>query len=376
MFVANAQIRTGRIQGSHAAHKKVAARSEAAVGWARGRGCRLHCARPGPRQSERRHVRPRAAARGAAAYVAPARRDALHVIELIGVPFDGMGRPGAQANAPAALRAAGLTAALAGRVADRVDLHLSQPTSHRAPNGGFLNEAALVDMVSQVRTHVGEVLGRQRFPLVYGGDCSVLLGALPALGAHAGTAGLVFLDGHEDATPMHASTTGEAANMELAILLGFTGADAPAAIRRAHGLLRPDQVAVLGPRDHDLRVPLGVASIADRVWFRADDVVAGDPAGCAREAAARVSSRASDWWLHVDLDVLATDEFGSYGAPGEPDLAGGLTWSQLTTAVECLVLSPGCRGWSVSVYNPDLDQDGRDGRAVVELIARATRTLA
>ena len=291
------------------------------------------------------------------------------MIELIGVPFDGMGRPGAQANAPAALRAAGLTAALAGKVAGEVDLDLPPPTSHRGRDSGLLNETALVEMVSQVRTHTGEVLDRQHFPLIYGGDCSVLLGAVPALSAHAGTAGLVFLDGHEDATPLQASTTGEAANMEVAILLGLTGADAPGALRPAHGLLRPDQVAVLGPRDQSLRAPLGVESIADRVWFRADDLVAGDPVGCARAAAEHVVSSAGDWWLHVDLDVLAKDEFGSCGAPGEPSLAGGLTWPQLTAAVECLVLSPGCRGWSVAVYNPDLDHDGRDGRAVVELIA-------
>jgi arginase len=39
----------------------------------------------------------------------------------------------------------------------------------------------------------------------------VLLGAVPALVDVLGRAGLVFIDGHEDATTMEASTTGEAA---------------------------------------------------------------------------------------------------------------------------------------------------------------------
>jgi arginase len=290
--------------------------------------------------------------------------------DILGVPFDGMGRAGGQANAAAALRAAGLLEAVGERAGEQVDLRLPPQSQHRSRTTGLLNETALLEMVSQVRARTVEALGRQHFPLVYGGDCSVLLGTLPALSAQARTVGLVFLDGHEDATPMEASSSGEAANMEIAILLGRTGEDLPAPLQAAHALLRPDAVAVLGPRDRSYREPLGVASIADVVWFRADDAVAADPAGTAREAAAHVSSSASDWWLHVDLDVLSKDAFGSCGAEGEPALPGGLSWSQLTAAVECLLLSPGCRGWSLAVYNPDLDHDGGDGRAVVELVAQ------
>lgn len=298
------------------------------------------------------------------------------ILELVGVPFDGMGRRGGQANAPAALRAAGLMEALSGKVAGQVDLQLPPPIPQRAPASGLLNETALLDMVSQVHTQTAAILGRGHFPLVYGGDCSVLLGAVPALHAHAGAAGLVFLDGHEDATAMEASATGEAANMEIAILLGRTGGDAPAPLHPARGVLRPDQLAMLGPRDRPFREALGVESIADTVWFRGSDQLSGDPVGTARQAVEQVLSTVDDWWLHVDLDVLSMEEFGSCGAPGEPALAGGLTWPQLTAAVECLVPSQGCRGWSLAVYNPDLDHHGRDGRAAVEHVARVTRTIA
>jgi arginase len=93
----------------------------------------------------------------------------------------------------------------------------------RGPAAGFLNEAALLAMLQALYVRVQAALRRGRFPLVYGADCSVLLAAVPALASMADHAGLVFIDGHEDATPMELSPTGEAANMEIALLPGLTG---------------------------------------------------------------------------------------------------------------------------------------------------------
>ena len=55
-----------------------------------------------------------------------------------------------------------------------------------------------------------------RRPLVVGGDCSILLGILPALRRQAGDVGLWFLDGHPDYLDGQTSETGETADMDLA----------------------------------------------------------------------------------------------------------------------------------------------------------------
>jgi Arginase family len=98
------------------------------------------------------------------------------------------------------------------------DIIVSEPNPGRGPKAGFVNERALLEMVEAAYARVHSALQDGRFPVLYGGDCSVLLGAVPAVRDTYGNAGLLFVDGHEDATTLEASTTGEAANMEIALL--------------------------------------------------------------------------------------------------------------------------------------------------------------
>jgi arginase len=291
-------------------------------------------------------------------------------IDMIGVPFDGMGRARGQAGAPEAMRAAGLRAVFGPDVIMMPDLVLPGPVAQRAAGSGLLNERALLEMVGALHRRVRSSLTAGGFPFVYGADCSVLLAAAPALRDVAGRAGLVFVDGHEDATPMDLSASGEAANMEIALLLGLTGERAPQPLRDRLPALTPDAIAMLGPRDQLFRQAANVPTVAGQVWLRPADEVSADPAGHARLAVEHVAAHGTRWWLHIDLDVLARSEFAACGAPGEVMLAGGLTWQQLAELGVAALHSGGCAGWSLSIYNPDLDPDHGAARSIVELVAR------
>jgi len=52
----------------------------------------------------------------------------------------------------------------------------------------------------------------------------------------------------------------------------------------------------------------------------------------------------------------------------------GLTWADLTTLTRTALRADGCRGWSVGVYNPDLDPDGVDAKRIVSYLVAATGT--
>lgn len=301
----------------------------------------------------------------------------MAMVDLIGVPFDGFGRRGHQARAAAALRDAGLEAAFPGHdVTLQPDLDLPEPKPERGTVLGLMNEAALLAVTDELNRRVSESVAAGRFPFVYGGDCSGLVGAYTGLRDAAGDVGLLFVDGHEDTTPLDSSDVGEAANAELGLLLGITGQLPTVPFRPELPALKFEALAMLGPRDDDLRRELNVASLRDRgVWYRRHDEVAAAPAEIRTAAVAHILQSASGWWLHTDLDVLAQDEFVAQLVPGDVAETGGLRWPQLTDLVATALRSGGALGWSLAIYDPDQDPDGHEARRIVEFVRTGVASM-
>ena len=285
-------------------------------------------------------------------------------VVLIGVPTNSSGTADGVARAPAVLRGRGLTAALAGRpgFTDAGDLALPAPQPRRGPSG-LLAEDALIVMIGQVRGAVRAAREDGRFPLLIGGDCPVILGALAALQAEAREPGLLFVDGHEDAWPPRASPTGEAADCELGLALRmFDGALGPR-LRAALPRIRAGNVIAAGPRDDGELAAAGVPTLAGRLraLIRPAELAAGGG------AAAAAAALPAPWWLHTDLDVLATTELAAVDYP-QP---GGLTWRQLGQLTSAALATPGCAGWSVCIYNPDLDPGRGGADAIISYLTGA-----
>jgi arginase len=279
--------------------------------------------------------------------------------ELIGVPYTSAAKPGGIANAIAVLREAGLADRAA--VSDRGDLELIAGDGTRGQSG-LLNEPALAHLVAATRAAVAASLDRGDLPLLVGGDCPVLLGALAAGRDRQGELGLLLVDGHEDAWPPHRSETGEASDSEVAIALGRVDR-LPGLLDELVPLLAPDSVAMLGPRDRRELDTAGVESLDGTVALFRDDaaVRAAGAASSAREAIAAVARR---FWLHVDLDVLSTDDFpaADYLQPG------GLGWEELLEIAREALADRGCLGCSVVIYNPDLDPSRSAAQRIVSFV--------
>ncbi len=231
-------------------------------------------------------------------------------------------------------------------------------------------------MTNALNERVGQAISDARFPVLYGGDCSTLLGTITGLRDTLGNPGLLFVDGHEDAMPLDVSEDGEAANAEIGLLLGLTGRLDSSPLRRRLPALKPEALAMLGQRDEEWRRQFNVASLRDRgIWLRSLDEVATDPAGAAREAVRHVCLAADRWWLHVDLDVLDPVEFAAQGLPDVEDDPGGLTWEQLTELLVAAVREGGSVGLSVAIYDPEQDTDGEDARRIIRMVTEVASAL-
>ena len=290
-------------------------------------------------------------------------------LTLVGVPTNSSGTVDGVARAPAVLRQRGLAAALACHpgFTDAGDLALPAPVPVRGPSG-LLAEDALVAMIVQVAASVAAARHRGRFPLLIGGDCPVILGALAALRTEADRPGLMFTDGHEDAWPPQLSPTGEAADCELGLALGLFDTGLSPRLRAVLPRIDRGNVAAIGPRDAEELAAAGVASLDGQLG-----ILIRPPEFTTERCAAALARLPPCWWLHTDLDVLATGELVAVDYP-QP---GGLTWGQLTDFTAMALATDGCAGWSVCIYNPDLDP-GRDGAdAIVRYITQAiTKALS
>lgn len=286
-------------------------------------------------------------------------------MRTIGVPFNSAGRSDGVAVAPRALREAGLVDAPPHGLRDAGDVDVGLPDPRRDARSGLISPGSLETTIASVHAAVAAGLRAGERPLVLGGDCPVLLGCLSGAAEVVGDVGLLFVDGHEDAWPPDRSTTGEAADCELGLLLGLHRRTLPPSLVRLLPTLAPGAVVALGPRDADELAAHGIASVAGKILMRtADDVVSrpGAPAAYAREGVEKLRGRDGHWWLHIDLDVLSTGALPAVDYP-QP---GGLSWPDLELLTTTALSAPGCVGITLCIYNPDLDAEGRHARRIAD----------
>jgi len=210
-------------------------------------------------------------------------------------------------------------------------------------------------------------VGRGSFPVVLGGDCSILLGNLLALRRSGKRHGLLFLDGHADFYQPEASTTGEAADMDLALGTGR----GPAILSDIEGLrplVRDADVAVLGPRDAEQAREYGSQPLPPTIF--AQDLQELRRVGADEAARAAIDHlcrpELDGFWIHLDVDVLDDAIMPAVGYR-MPD---GLSWQELETILDAAMRSGRARGINITIFEPKRDQSGSIARDLVNTLAR------
>ncbi len=155
---------------------------------------------------------------------------------------------------PEALLTAGLGTRLQARRAGRLEPQ-SPYSAELDPETRMLNPRAIADYSRALADALGRVLDRGEFPVVLGGDCSILLGDMLAL-HRRGRYGLMFVDGHADFYHPEANPSGQAASMDLALATG-RGPELVSNIEGRRPLVRDEDVVILGYRDAEEQASYG-----------------------------------------------------------------------------------------------------------------------
>jgi arginase len=273
---------------------------------------------------------------------------------------------------PAVLLQHGLADQLHARRAGRVVPTAAYDTK-RDPQTLMLNAPGIAEYSVRLADTVAEVVGRGEFPIVLGGDCSIVLGSMLAL-RRRGRYGLLFIDGHADFYQPEALTSGEAASMDLAFATG-RGPEVLTNLEGLRPLVRDEDVVAFGFRDAE-----------EQREYRSQplprDLLAVELSEVRRLGAKRAAQRAVEhltaagkptqgFFIHLDADVVSDALMPAV----DYRMADGLSWDELRAVLQTALASGRAVGIEVTIYNPALDTDGSSGRELARTLIEALQEL-
>lgn len=288
----------------------------------------------------------------------------LEAPSTLGLASDGVER------LPEQLLGLGFADRINARHAGRLAVPPRQPT--RDPETGVLNADAMASWSPKLADAVEALLDAGEFPVVLGGDCTILLGPMLAL-KRRGRYGLLFIDGNADFFQPEAEPNGEGASMDLAFATGH----GPSRLTNIEGrdpLVQAEDVVAFAYRDHQDQKEFGSQPLPHEL--KTLDLPAVREKGI--EAATReavdhlLRPELEGFFIHLDADCLDDTIMPAV----DFRVPGGLSWSELAVALRIALESGKAVGLEVTIYNPRLDEDGSAGRGLSEVLATALEEAA
>jgi arginase len=287
---------------------------------------------------------------------------------IVGAPIDSVGASGpddalfACELMPATLRAAGLVTAVGAP--DEGDMAIRIIGREVDPETGIFGWPSVAEVTTAIRARIAELIGAGKIPVVIGGCCAVVPGAIAGARDVVGPVGLAYVDGHLDLYDAITTPTREAGDMPIAVISDL--GPAPWCEHVGAPLVDPQRLVLLGAADReeaaslhsrmpeDLGIPIELSPAVVRSI---------GPAHAGRGALDRVGEK---YWVHLDVDVLDQREFPATDYPNSV----GLSLDEAAALLRPLTRSSGMIGFSVGCYNPDMDPDGECARSLAGLLGK------
>jgi arginase len=240
----------------------------------------------------------------------------------------------------------------------------NQRSNQRDPVTKCLNPVMIHEFSLTLKKVIADT---NHFALVLGGDCSILLGIMPALKSK-GNYGLIFIDAHADFYEPEKSTTGEVADMDLAIVTGR----GPEILTNIDGLkpyVRDEHVIHIAQRDWEETKKFGSQDIRETniKCFSLEAIKKAGAKKTTDEILDHIATLKTDgYWIHFDTDVLndAINPAVDYRIPG------GLQFEEVEYFVNNFLQKVNIVGMSVTIYNALLDKTGSIAANITDCLGR------
>ena len=288
-------------------------------------------------------------------------------IAIIGAPSSAAAfLPGSE-KAPAALRAAGLVERLQSIGCEISDLGDCAPRlfadddEHKRSR----NIPEIVASLNELKPRVELALKSGALLLVLGGDCTQIIAMLAGARRYYKHVSLLWFDRDADLNTPASTPSGRLDGMGLAAIIGK---GSPELVRfwGEPPLVREPDTLIYGL----VRVDPPEQEFLTRSPMRhvyAVDIQNKGTQKAAQDALGQLHADAREFMLHLDLDVMAQEEFPAVNVPD----SGGLSFGEVQSSLNEFVKKKNLLGLDIAQYNPDKDADGSGARKLVDMLAEA-----
>lgn len=282
-------------------------------------------------------------------------------ISVLGVPMDlGQMRRGVDMG-PSAMRYAGVIERLEQlgyKIQDLGNISIAEDKGDLQPKN-LRNLHAIVETNKILRQKVLSIFEDDSFPLILGGDHSISIGTLAAIGERVENLGVIWYDAHGDLNKPDTSPSGNIHGMPLAIQLGYGH---PLLTSLVTKKLNPRNIVLIGTRDLDEGERALIRELGIKVYTMHEIDMFGMP--YVMKETLQYLQHVDSIHLSLDLDALDPIECPGVGTP----VRGGVTYRESHVAMELLADSGKVKSAEFVEVNPILDERNKTAAVAVALM--------
>ncbi|WP_332646781.1 arginase [Lysinibacillus sp. 54212] len=285
-------------------------------------------------------------------------------ISILGVPMDlGQARRGVDMG-PSAIRYAGVVERLQRLgycVKDYGDIEVNARVVESTEPYNLKNLTSVIETSKRLKDKVTEIMKGDAFPLIFGGDHSISIGTIAAIGDGFKNLGVIWYDAHADLNIPETSPSGNIHGMPLAVNLNI-GHPFLTSIGIEEAKLKPENIVIIGARDLDA----GEKALIKKMGIKVFTMHEIDKLGMAKVMEETIAYLKHTDGVHLSLDLDALDPMECPGV-GTPVL-GGISYRESHLAMEMLAESGKITSAEFVEVNPILDERNKTATVAVALM--------